>query len=154
MSGTGTGSSLVRINSDLMDSSFDTVPEAKEFQLRINASDGPKEYGYTLKKGKRLPYPVSFDGIYIYFEKNLHYHLPSGFKFEFTRHLRPTVAGFIGEEVDAWWVFDKEGKALARPFFMYHANSEIFQVKILRFTQPSFPALLMTSMTMFLATNH
>ena len=65
MSGTGTGSSLVRINSDLMDSSFDTVPEAKEFQLRINASDGTKEYGYTLKKGKRLPYPVSFDGKYI-----------------------------------------------------------------------------------------
>ena len=66
MSGTGTGSNLVRINSDLLDSSFDTVPEAKEFQLRINASDGTKEYCYTLKKGRRLPYPVSFDGKYIY----------------------------------------------------------------------------------------
>ena len=128
MSGTGTGSNLVRINSDLLDSSFDTVPEAKEFQLRINASDGTKEYVYTLKKGRRLPYPVSFDGKYIS-KKNIHYHLPSGFKFEFTRHLRPTVAGFIGEEVDAWWVFDKEGKALARPFFIYHANSVIFYCK-------------------------
>ena len=60
MSGTGTGSSLVRINSDLMDSSFDTVPEAKEFQLRINASDGTKEYGYTLKKRQKASLSCQF----------------------------------------------------------------------------------------------
>ena len=50
MSETGKGSSLVRINSDLMDSSFDTVPEAKQFQLRINASDGTKEYGVMCRE--------------------------------------------------------------------------------------------------------
>ena len=42
------------------DDSFDEVPVAKDFQFRINETEVTKEYSYTLKKGKKLPYTVNF----------------------------------------------------------------------------------------------
>ena len=57
-------SGLVRMSScQSLDFSFDEVPEAEDFKFRINEPDGNlKEYVYTLKKGKSLPYNVGFEG--------------------------------------------------------------------------------------------
>ena len=33
-----------------------------------------------------------------------------GIEITFSRTLRPKVAGYVGEEVGEWWVFEKEGK--------------------------------------------
>ena len=56
----GSGVNLVRMHSDILDDSFDEVPAAKDFQFRINETELTKEYSYTLKKGKKLPYTVNF----------------------------------------------------------------------------------------------
>ena len=114
-------SKLVRMSSDLdIDISYDEVPDAKDYQFKINGSDGAKELEYTLKKGKRLPYNFSFDGIYPYY---LIFHLISlypGLKFEFTRTLVPTVAGFRGKELNNWWIFDREGRILTCKILLSH----------------------------------
>ena len=57
-------SGLVRMSScQSLDSSFDEVPGAEDFQFRINDPEGnAKEYAFTLKQGKTLPYHVKFEG--------------------------------------------------------------------------------------------
>ena len=61
---TCTMSKLVRMSSDQdIEISFEEVPQAKDFQFKINDPEGVKELLYTLKKGKILPYQFSYDGI-------------------------------------------------------------------------------------------
>ena len=56
---------LVRMSScQSLDYSFDEVPDAEDFKFRILDPEGNvKEYAFTLKKGKSLPYHVNFEGI-------------------------------------------------------------------------------------------
>ena len=69
----GSGVKLVRMHSDILDDSFDEVPAAQDFQFRINETEVIKEYSYTLKKGKKLPYTVNFqaEGRFLFCQKRL-----------------------------------------------------------------------------------
>ena len=71
----GSGVKLVRIHSDTLDDSFDEVPAAQDFQFRINESEVSKEYSYTLKKGKKLPYTVNSQafGRFLFCQKSIFY---------------------------------------------------------------------------------